>query len=121
MADDDAIGNGWSEQALFQVIASLMPGARAALRRITDLGGGASLDEVQQYFADHPTTPITKAKIGGTLTSIPAVQRPHRPGQLGPAAPARRAGPGLSHRTDTGGRAPASLRDRRCPPRPAAR
>ena len=45
------------------------------LCRITDLGGTASFDEVQKYFADHPTTPITKTKIGGTLTSIPAVQR----------------------------------------------
>ncbi|GLV76271.1 hypothetical protein ACH4VS_25930 [Streptomyces hygroscopicus] len=56
-------------------IASLIPGARAVLRRITDLGGTASSDEVQQYFADHPTAPITKAKIGGTLTSIPALKQ----------------------------------------------
>ncbi|MFD5388220.1 hypothetical protein ACFWMG_25445 [Streptomyces sp. NPDC127074] len=84
--DDDDIGNGWSEQALFRMIASLIPGARAVLRRITDLGGTASFDEGQQYFADHPTTPITKAKIGGTLTSIPAVQR--RVGPAGSAAPA---------------------------------
>ncbi|WP_445521377.1 hypothetical protein [Streptomyces sp. NEAU-174] len=80
----DDIGNGWSEQALFQVIASLIPGARAVLRRITDLGGTASFDEVQRHFADHPTTPITKAKIGGTLTSIPAVQR-----RVGPADASR--------------------------------
>ncbi|WP_245606545.1 hypothetical protein [Streptomyces himastatinicus] len=39
--------------------------ARAVLRRITDLGGTASFDEVQQYFANHPTTPITKARISG--------------------------------------------------------
>ncbi len=57
------------------MIASPIPGARAVLRRITDLGGTTSFDGVQQYFADHPTTPITKAKIGGTFTSIPAVQR----------------------------------------------
>ena len=56
------------------MIASLMPGARAVLRRITDLGGSASFDEVQQYFADRPTAPIPKAKIRGTLTSIQAVQ-----------------------------------------------
>ncbi|MBL1101534.1 hypothetical protein [Streptomyces coffeae] len=37
-------------------------------------------DEVQQYFAGHPTTPITKAKIGGILTSVQAVQR-----RVGPA------------------------------------
>ncbi|SEB31141.1 MULTISPECIES: hypothetical protein [Streptomyces] len=71
----DDIGNGWSEQVLFRVIASLMPGARAVLRRITDLGGTTSFGEVQQYFADHPTTPIATAKLGGTLTSIKAVQR----------------------------------------------
>ncbi|MBO3682501.1 hypothetical protein J5X86_47450 [Streptomyces sp. NEAU-YJ-81] len=52
-----------------------MPGARAVLRRITDLGGTASFDEVQQYFANHPISPITKAKMRGTLTSIKAVQR----------------------------------------------
>ncbi|MEU5273319.1 hypothetical protein AB0G77_33335 [Streptomyces hygroscopicus] len=43
----DDIGNGWSEQALFRMIASLMPGARAVLRRITDLGGTTSFDEVR--------------------------------------------------------------------------
>jgi len=45
------------------------------LHRITDLGGTASLDEVQQCLVGHPTTPSAKAKIGGTLTSIQAVQR----------------------------------------------
>ncbi|MFI0818620.1 hypothetical protein ACH4TX_19260 [Streptomyces sp. NPDC021098] len=74
LSGDDII-NGWSEQTLFRMIASLMPGARAVLRRITELGGTASFDEVQQHFADHPTTPIPKAKIGGTLTSVQAVQR----------------------------------------------
>jgi len=72
---DDDIRDGWSEQALFRMIASLLPGARAVLRQITELGGTASSDEVQQYFADRPTTPIAKAKIGGILTSIQAVQR----------------------------------------------
>ncbi|MGW7605616.1 hypothetical protein [Streptomyces antimycoticus] len=71
----DDIGDGWSEQAFFRMIASVMPGARAVLRRIIDLGGTASFDEVQQYFANHPATPIATAKIGGTLTSIKAVQR----------------------------------------------
>ncbi|AEM88569.1 hypothetical protein [Streptomyces violaceusniger] len=71
----DDIGDGWSEQALFGMLASLMPGARAVLCRITDLGGTTSFDEVQQYFANHPTTPIATAKMGGTLTSIKAVQR----------------------------------------------
>lgn len=80
----DDIEDGWSEQALFRMLASLMPGARAVLRRITDLGGTASFDDVQQHFADHPTTPIPKAKIGGTLTSFKAVQR-----RVGPAGSSR--------------------------------
>ncbi|WP_247616096.1 hypothetical protein, partial [Streptomyces sp. MK37H] len=71
----DDIGNGRSEQALFRMTASLMPGAHTVLRRITDLGGTTSFDEVQPYFANHPTTPIAPAKLGGTLTSIKAVQR----------------------------------------------
>ncbi|MFJ1751136.1 hypothetical protein ACIOJD_33650 [Streptomyces sp. NPDC088116] len=80
----DDIGDGWSEQTLFRMLASLMPGARAVLRRIIDLGGTASFGEVQQHFADHPTTPIPKAKIGGTLTSVKAVQR-----HVGPAGSSR--------------------------------
>ncbi|MFI1702240.1 hypothetical protein ACH419_40760 [Streptomyces bobili] len=77
----DDIGDGWTEQGLFRMVASLMPGARAVLRRIVDLGGTASYDDVQQHFADHPTAPISPAKIGGTLTSVQAVQR-----RVGPAA-----------------------------------
>lgn len=61
-----------------------MPGARAVLRRITDLGGTTSFDEVQQYFASHPTIPIAPAKLGGTLTSIKAAQR-----RIGPAGSSR--------------------------------
>lgn len=57
------------------MIASLVPGARAMLRRLTDLGGTTSFDEVQQHFAIHPTTSIATAKVGGTLTSIKAAQR----------------------------------------------
>ncbi|MFE5375138.1 ferredoxin [Streptomyces mirabilis] len=45
------------------------------LRRITDLGGAASYDDIQQHFADHPTTPIAPSRINGTLTSVKAVQR----------------------------------------------
>ncbi|MEU3297148.1 hypothetical protein ABZ722_33020 [Streptomyces longwoodensis] len=74
LAADD-LTHGWSEQLLFQMIAALMPGARAVLRRITDLGGVASYDDVQQHFAEHPGTPIPRYRIGGTLTSIKAVQR----------------------------------------------
>ncbi len=80
----DDIQEGWSEQTLFRVVASLMPGARAVLRRVADLGGTTSFDEVQQYFANHPTTPIATAKMGGTLTSIKAVQR-----RIGPADASR--------------------------------
>ncbi|MFE0453808.1 hypothetical protein ACFW2D_21435 [Streptomyces sp. NPDC058914] len=53
------------------------------LRRITDLGGTASYDEVQQHFARHPTDPIPPTKIGGTVTSVQAVQR-----RAGPAGAA---------------------------------
>jgi hypothetical protein len=52
-----------------------MPGARTVLRRIVELGGTASYDDVQQYFADHLTDPIPPTNIGGTLTGIKAVQR----------------------------------------------
>ncbi|MEV6594996.1 hypothetical protein [Streptomyces acidicola] len=81
---DDALTGGWTDQLLFRVIASLAPGARAVLRRITDLGGAASYDDVQQHFADHPTTPIPPSRIGGTLTSFKAVQRRNGPGGAGP-------------------------------------
>ncbi|MGW2328487.1 hypothetical protein ACWC5C_22405 [Streptomyces sp. NPDC001700] len=94
----DDIGDGWNEQALFRRIASLMPGARAVLRRITELGGTASFDEVQQYFADHPTTPITKARISGALASVPAVQRRVGPADSSPPTPAGRAGTALPDR-----------------------
>jgi hypothetical protein len=51
-----------------------MPGVRTALRRIVDVGGTASCSEAQQHFADHPTDPDPPSKIGGTLTSVQAVQ-----------------------------------------------
>jgi hypothetical protein len=78
--DDDDLGEGWTDRLLFQVVASLMPGARAVLRRIVEVGGTASYGDVQQYFAGHPTDPIPRTKIGGSLTSVKAVQR-----RLGPA------------------------------------
>jgi hypothetical protein len=77
---EENLGEGWTDRTLFEVIASLMPGARTVLRCIVDLGGTASYNDVQQYFADHPTDPIPPTKIGGTLTSIKAVQR-----RVGPA------------------------------------
>ncbi|MFF5497894.1 hypothetical protein [Streptomyces aquilus] len=51
---------------LFQLLAALMPAARAVLRRITEVGGTASYDDVQQHFAHHPTRPIPISLIGGT-------------------------------------------------------
>ncbi|MEU4490029.1 hypothetical protein AB0H94_35010 [Streptomyces purpurascens] len=77
---EDDLGDGWTDRLLFQMIASLMPRARAVLRRIVEMGGTASYDEVQQHFADHPTAPIPRTKIGGSLTSVKAVQR-----RVGPA------------------------------------
>ncbi|MER6161741.1 hypothetical protein ABT147_40585 [Streptomyces sp. NPDC001868] len=76
---DENLADGWTDQLLFQLIAALMPGARAVLRRITEQGGTASYDDVQQHFAHHPTHPIPVSRIGGSLTSIKAVQ-----GRIGP-------------------------------------
>ncbi|GAX56425.1 hypothetical protein [Streptomyces olivochromogenes] len=67
LAEDD-LEDGWSDRALFQVIEGLMPGARAVLRRIIDLGDIASYDGIQQHFATHPTNPIPCSRIRGTLT-----------------------------------------------------
>ncbi|RRR85706.1 hypothetical protein EHS43_07195 [Streptomyces sp. RP5T] len=83
LAADDLAG-GWTDQLLFQLIAALMPGARAVLRRITELGGTASYDDVQQHFAHHPTHPIPVSRIGGTLTSVRAAQRHLGPDGAGP-------------------------------------
>ncbi|MFF2101723.1 hypothetical protein [Streptomyces sp. NPDC058202] len=73
--DTTDLGDGWSEQSLFAVVAGSMPGARAVLRRVIERGGTAPYDEVPQYFADHPTNPIPLPQMVGTLTSIKAVQR----------------------------------------------
>lgn len=79
LADDD-LADGWTDQLLLQLIAAkMMPGARAVLRRITELGGATTYDDVQQHFAHHPTNPIPLSRIGGTLTSIKAAQ-----GRVGP-------------------------------------
>jgi hypothetical protein len=53
------------------VIAALMPGARAVLRRVTDLW-------------QTPVAPIPKSRTGGRLTSIKAVQRHIGPADAGP-------------------------------------
>ncbi|MFF7845279.1 hypothetical protein ACFZC6_42050 [Streptomyces ossamyceticus] len=83
LADDD-LADGWTDELLFGLIAALMPGARAVLRRITELGGTASYDDVQHHFAHHPTHPIPISRIGGTLTSVRAVQRHLGPDGAGP-------------------------------------
>lgn len=36
------LGDGWTERMLFDTIAAVMPGARAVLRRLVELGGTAS-------------------------------------------------------------------------------
>ncbi|MFD5341552.1 hypothetical protein [Streptomyces hawaiiensis] len=83
LADDD-LADGWTDQLLFQMVASLVPGARAVLRRITELGGAASYEDVQHHFAEHPAFPSPPSKIGGTLTSVKAVQRRTGPVGAGP-------------------------------------
>ncbi|KUM84303.1 hypothetical protein AQI94_32295 [Streptomyces pseudovenezuelae] len=52
-----------------------MPGARAVLRRLVEVGGTALYEEVQDHFAVHPEMPIDPKRIGGTLASIRAVRR----------------------------------------------
>ncbi|MET7738513.1 hypothetical protein ABZT02_45805 [Streptomyces sp. NPDC005402] len=60
---------------LFDTVAALMPRARAVLRRLVEVGGTATYDDIQAHFAAHPQTPIEPKRIGGTLTSIRAVRR----------------------------------------------
>lgn len=81
---DDNLVDGWTDQLLSHMIASLVPGARAVLRRITELGGAASYEDIQHHFPHHPTNPIPPSKIGGTLTSVKAVQRHVGPNGAGP-------------------------------------
>ncbi|MEU6258625.1 hypothetical protein [Streptomyces sp. NPDC047043] len=66
---------GWTERLLFDTVAAVMPGARAVLRRLVELGGTASYDDVRGHFIHHPETPIPHGKIGGALTSVRAVRR----------------------------------------------
>ncbi|MFF4354916.1 hypothetical protein [Streptomyces sp. NPDC001530] len=71
----DVLWEDWTDRLLFDTVASVMPGARAVLRRLVEVGGTATFDEVKEHFASHPTVPIEPKKIGGTLTSIRAVRR----------------------------------------------
>ncbi|MFG2455496.1 hypothetical protein ACGFWE_00180 [Streptomyces sp. NPDC048523] len=57
----------------------MAPGSRAVLRRLVDVGGTASFDDVQDHFAGHPQAPIDLRRIGGTLTSIRAAGCRARP------------------------------------------
>lgn len=69
------LGQGWTKRMIFDTVAAVVPGARAVLRRLVEVGGTASYEEVQDRFAVHPETPIDPKRIGGTLTSIRAVRR----------------------------------------------
>jgi hypothetical protein len=72
---DEDLGQGWTERMLFDTVAAVVPGARAVLRRLVEVGGTGSYEEVQDHFAVHPETPIDPKRVGGTLTSIRAVRR----------------------------------------------
>jgi hypothetical protein len=60
---------------LFDTVAAVVPGARAVLRRLVELGGTASYEEGQGHVAVHLETRIDPKRIGGTRTSIRAVWR----------------------------------------------
>ncbi|WP_185124540.1 hypothetical protein [Streptomyces sp. TLI_185] len=66
---------GWTERLLFDTVVAVMPGARAVLRRLVEVGGTASYDDIREHFIHHPETPIAQGRIGGVLTSIRAVRR----------------------------------------------
>ncbi|WP_329438085.1 hypothetical protein [Streptomyces canus] len=68
------LGQGWTERMLFDTAVTVVPGARAVLRRLVEVVGTASYEEVQDHFAVHSETPIDPKRIGGTLTSIRAVR-----------------------------------------------
>ncbi|WP_234545192.1 hypothetical protein [Streptomyces shenzhenensis] len=62
---DDALADGWTDQLLFHMIASLVPGARAILRRITELGGTAPNDGQRAYdwLAAHEASSTHQAPL----------------------------------------------------------
>lgn len=62
---DDDLWQGWTERILFDTLAALTPGARRVLRRIADVGGSATYDDVQAYFAGHPTPRSRKTGSAG--------------------------------------------------------
>ncbi|GAA2357374.1 hypothetical protein [Streptomyces violaceusniger] len=69
---DDDIGNGWSEQALFRMIASLIPGARAVLRRINDL---AAPPRSAKYSSTSPTIRPPRSRKRRSAEPSPASRR----------------------------------------------
>jgi hypothetical protein len=52
-----------------------MPRARAVLRRLVEVGGTATYDDIRKHFLNHPETPIAQGRIGGVLTSVRAERR----------------------------------------------
>jgi hypothetical protein len=120
LADDNLV-DGWTDQLLFRLIASLVPrgpagpapdhragrhrlvrGRAAPLRRPSGAADPAVEDR------RHPDQ-----RQGGTA--------PYRPGRRRPAPPAGRTSTPLPDRRRTRGRPPAGLRARRRPSRPAAK
>jgi hypothetical protein len=71
----EEVWQGWTDRLLFDTLAAVMPGARAVLRRVVEVGGTATYDDIREHFIDHPATPIPRGKIGGALTSVRAVRR----------------------------------------------
>ncbi|MEU6260470.1 hypothetical protein [Streptomyces sp. NPDC047043] len=41
---------GWTDRPLFDTVAAVMPGARAVLRRVVEVGGTASDDDIREHF-----------------------------------------------------------------------
>lgn len=72
--ESDKVG-AFGHAVSLDTVAAVVPGARAVLRRLVEVGGTASYDDVQDHFAVHHETPIDPKRIGGTLTSIRAVRR----------------------------------------------
>ncbi|MFF0016228.1 DUF6292 family protein [Streptomyces sp. NPDC005374] len=64
LAGED-LGQGWTERMLFDSIAAVMPRARAVLRRLVEVGGTATHDDIQAHFAGHPETPLPTTEPSG--------------------------------------------------------
>jgi hypothetical protein len=55
------LGQGWTERMIFDTVAAVVPGARTVLRRLVEVGGTASYEEVQDHFAVHPRHRSTRS------------------------------------------------------------